>query len=190
MKENKKEKDKDKKQDEDLETIDAEVVEEDEASTENTDAKKNDADANASANTGAELLAMQDRYVRLQADFQNFRRRAEEDKQNTVKFANESLIAKLLSVSDDLDRALALDVEHNAFYDGIKLVDDELMRTLKAAGLEEIETDGKPFDPNLHHVVVTEESKDHDAETIIETYQKGYKLNGRVIRPAMVKVSK
>lgn len=183
---------KDKDLHEDMEVVDAEVVEDlpKEGFETQADAESAEAESDANSQLKKEYDELRERYLRLQADFQNYKRRAEEDKKNTIKFATESLVVKLLEVSDDFDRALALEVEHDAFYEGMKLVDGELMRILEQNGLELIETDGQPFDPNLHHAVVTEDSDEYDSETITETFQKGFKLNGKVVRPAMVKVAK
>lgn len=129
-------------------------------------------------------------YVRLQADFANFKRRSEKEKQDIYKYGSEKLVTKLLSVADNLDRALAEAKDDTPLRQGIELVRKELMDILKAEGLEEIESDGIKFDPNQHHAVFMEDSDKHDSEHIIETFQKGYKLKEKVIRPAMVKVAK
>ena len=134
-----------------------------------------------------ELLKAQ--LLRLQADFENFRARTERQRTETVAFANEGLITKLLGVLDNLERAMASGTPEDPVIQGIKLVYDEFLRILEAEGLEEIPADGE-FDPNLHHAVMMEESEDVPSDHITETLQKGYRLKDRVIRPAMVKVAK
>lgn len=134
-----------------------------------------------------ELLKAQ--LLRLQADFENFRARTERQRTETVAFANEGLITKLLGVLDNLERAMASGSPEDPVIQGIKLVYDEFLRILEAEGLEEIPADGE-FDPNLHHAVMMEESEDVPSDHITETLQKGYRLKDRVIRPAMVKVAK
>lgn len=134
-----------------------------------------------------ELLRAQ--LLRLQADFENFRARTERQRAETVAFANEGLITKLLGVLDNLERAMASGSPEDPVIQGIKLVYDEFLRILEAEGLEEIPADGE-FDPNLHHAVMMEDSEDVPSDHITETLQKGYRLKDRVIRPAMVKVAK
>ena len=137
----------------------------------------------------SELDKVKDSYIRLQADFENFRRRTEREKADIYKFSSEKLVGKLLSVLDNLDRALAESKEDDSFAQGVSLVKKEFLEILQAEGLEEIESDGAVFDANLHHAVFMEKSDEVESGSIIETFQKGYKLNGKVIRPAMVKVS-
>ena len=137
----------------------------------------------------SELDKVKDSYIRLQADFENFRRRTEREKADIYKFASEKLVGKLLSVLDNLDRALDESKEDDSFTQGVSLVRKEFLEILQAEGLEEIESDGAAFDANLHHAVLMEKSDEVESGLIIETFQKGYKLNGKVIRTAMVKVS-
>lgn len=138
----------------------------------------------------SEIQKLKDSYLRLQADFANYKRRNEKEKQDIYKYASEKLITKLLSVEDNLERALGQGQDDDPVVQGIMLVQKELMGILKSEGLTEIESDGQPFDPNVHHAVFMEESEEYDTEHVIETFQKGYKLNEKVIRPAMVKVAK
>lgn len=141
-------------------------------------------------NQNEDFEKLKDQFLRLQADFTNYKRRQEKEKQDIYKYASEKLVTKLLYVLDNLDRALAEVKEHDAFSEGIELVRKEFTDILKQEGLEEIESDGQPFDANLHHAVLAEDSEEFPAEHIIETLQKGYKLKDKVIRPAMVKVSR
>lgn len=131
-----------------------------------------------------------EKYQRLMADFANYKQREEKSKADFKKFASSSLIEKLLPVLDNFDRALKDKDPEDPFVKGVMMTRDELLKTLKNEGLEEIASDGEKFDHNLHHAVMTEESDTVEEDYIIETFQKGYTLNGKVLRPSMVKVSK
>lgn len=130
------------------------------------------------------------RYLRLQADFQNYKRRTQEEQKNTVRYANERLILQLLDVVDNFERALATEKEHDNFFLGMDMIHAQLREILEKNGVEAIKADGAAFDPNLHHAVLTEESAEVEEGHVIETLQTGYLLNGKLIRPAMVKVAK
>lgn len=125
---------------------------------------------------------------RTQADFMNYKRRTEEEKQTISLFANERLLIELIDVIDNFDRALAQDnTENNTFLEGVSLIRKQIYNILEKNEVTEIDTSIK-FDPNLHYAVMMEESD--ESETILEVFQKGYMLKNKVIRPAMVKVSK
>ncbi len=127
--------------------------------------------------------------IRLQADFNNYRNRVDKERSQTLQYATESLVTKLLSVLDNFDRALGSCEESPSIQEGFCLIKQELLDILGKEGLKEIEADGKQFDPNFHHAVITEES-DEESGMILETFQKGYMLGDRVIRASMVKVAK
>ncbi len=130
------------------------------------------------------------KHLRLMADFQNFRRRTEKEKQDIYAYANEKLVSELLNVADNFERALEVsDEERNGFVSGMEMIFKQLMDVLKKAGLEEIDALGKDFDPNLHHAVMTACSDEFESGKVSEVFQKGYMLNKKVIRPSMVKVS-
>lgn len=129
-------------------------------------------------------------FQRLQADFTNYKRRQENEKADIYKFSTEKLVLKVLPVLDNLERAINDIKEENTFTDGVKLIKNDLEKVLKDEGLEEIDSTNQKFDANLHHAVFMEDSDEVESEYIIETFQKGYKLNEKVIRPAMVKVAK
>lgn len=135
-----------------------------------------------------------DRLLRLQADFENTRKRLEKEKQEFVKFANEGLIFELLNILDDLERAVELaQSQHQdlqTFLKGVGMILAHLYEMLKEYGLRPIEAEGKLFDPHYHEALMQIESKDLPEHTIVEVLQKGYLLNDRVIRTAKVKVSK
>ena len=125
----------------------------------------------------------------LQADFINFKNRIIKEKSQSILLANEGLILKLLPIVDDLERSLEHNKEDDEFSEGIKNILDNFREILKKEGLEEIESDNVLFDHNLHQAILMEESSEVESGYIIETFQKGYKLNNKVIRPSMVKVS-
>lgn len=131
-----------------------------------------------------------DKYQRLLADFTNYKQREEASKADFKKFAVSNLVEKLLPVLDNFDRALKDQDPDDGLIKGIVMTRDEMLNILKNEGLEEIPSDGEAFDPNVHQAVLAEDSDEVDSDHIIETFQKGYKLNNKVIRPAMVKVAK
>jgi molecular chaperone GrpE len=135
-----------------------------------------------------------DRLLRLQADFDNTRKRMEREKQDFVKFANEGIILELLNILDDLERTVDLaQSKHqdlSAFLKGVEMILAHLYEMLKEYGVKPIEAQGKLFDPNYHEALMQAENKDVPEHTILEELQKGYLLNDRVIRTAKVKVSK
>jgi molecular chaperone GrpE len=141
-----------------------------------------------------ELKAQQDRYLRLQADFENTRKRLEKDKQEFVRFANEGIIIELLNILDDLERTVALAEDQKqdlpAFLKGVEMILAHLYDMLKEYGVKPIEAQGKLFDPHFHEALMQAEDKNLPEHTIVEELQKGYLLNDRVIRTAKVKVSK
>lgn len=138
-----------------------------------------------------ELEELTDSYMRLQADFMNYKKRMEKDKVSTIAYANEDLISELLPILDNFERALSsVEEEDNSFYEGMKMIYDQMIKVLTKSGLEEIEALGEKFDPNYHHAAFMEESESDEEGTILEVFQKGYKLKDKVIRPSMVKVAK
>ncbi|WP_373483286.1 nucleotide exchange factor GrpE [Acetobacterium sp.] len=135
--------------------------------------------------------AILNRLVRLQADFENFKKRSQKEKTEMYQFASENFATKLLPVMDNLERAEAAltdaSEEAKGYIDGLEMVFKQLKDVLKEEGLEEIVCEG-PFDPNLHHGVAVGEDDEKEDQDIIDVFQKGYKFKGKVIRPAMVKV--
>ncbi|NLX01275.1 MAG: nucleotide exchange factor GrpE [Syntrophomonadaceae bacterium] len=134
-----------------------------------------------------------DLYLRSLAELENFKKRAARDKEEYSKFALLPLIQKLLPVIDDLERALAQfdnskDLE--GLSKGVEMITRSLQEIIKNEGVEPIEALGQAFDPQYHQPLIVEESDEHSENTIIEEFQTGYILHGRVIRPSLVKVSK
>ena len=138
-----------------------------------------------------ECAEINDKFVRLQAEFLNFKKRTEKEKSNLYKFANEKLFVDLLPLMDNMERALAsTESGSDGIIDGLKMIKKSLDELFVKNDVLPIEAIGQEFDPELHHAVMSDESDDHEAEHVIEEFQKGYKLNDKVIRHSMVKVSK
>lgn len=135
-----------------------------------------------------------DKILRLQADFENMRKRLEREKQDFVKFANEGIILELLNILDDLERAVNLaETKHEdlpAFLKGIEMILAHLYEMLKEYGVRPIEAQGKLFDPAYHEALMQVEDQSVPEHTVLEEMQKGYMLNDRVIRTVKAKVSK
>ena len=139
-----------------------------------------------------EIEELNNRLIRLQADFNNYKKRVEKEKEAIVSYAVEGLVTELLNALDNFDRALEVEYEENskAFYEGVEMVHKQLLEILSNNGLEEIESLNQKFDHNYHYAVSQQESDEHDEDTVIQVLSKGYKLKDKVIRPSMVIVSK
>ncbi|NEW05171.1 nucleotide exchange factor GrpE [Paenibacillus sp. SYP-B3998] len=132
------------------------------------------------------------RLLRVQADFDNFRRRARAEKEDFAKYASLKLIEQLLPVVDNFDRALTSSKETKDFdglVKGLDMTFRQLDQLLGQEGLKPIESIGQPFNPEFHQAVMQVESDEHEEGIVVEELQKGYILKDKVIRPAMVKVS-
>ena len=140
-----------------------------------------------------ELQEARDRNLRAVAEMQNQQRRAERDKELSLKFAESQFAKELLVVLDGLERAreaaaTATDVAPVA--EGVKIVYDQFLKILGDHHIEPIDAVGQPFDPTFHEAVMQQASRDHPAETVLQQLARGYQMHGRVIRPAKVIVSK
>ena len=133
--------------------------------------------------------ALNTKYLRLMADFQNFKRRTEKEKNDIYAFANEKIISELLNVIDNFERALDAGNAEDSFVKGMELILKQLLDVLEKAGTSEIAALGEDFDPNFHNAVMMENSSEYESGKVTEVLQKGYILNNRVIRPSMVKVA-
>jgi molecular chaperone GrpE len=123
---------------------------------------------------------------RIKAEFENSRKRAERERERILRTASEGLITELLPVLDNLDRAL----EHEGdIHDGVRATRDQFADVLGRQGLLPVASDGQSFDPNVHEAVMSQPSEDHEEGTIIQTFERGYVLNGKPIRPAKVVVA-
>jgi molecular chaperone GrpE len=137
----------------------------------------------------AENAELQDRLLRRQADFENYRRRAERDRSEFLQFAGMEFAREILPILDDFERALKVESADGNFTRGVELIYSRLSETLKKMGLEPMDTAGKKFDPNLHQAVDKVESEDAEDQTILSVFQRGYNFRGKLLRPAMVQVS-
>jgi molecular chaperone GrpE len=141
----------------------------------------------------AEVDGLNDRLLRLHAEFENYKKRASRERSEFVRFANEGLILELLPVMDSLEHAVATgrtggDVQ--SFAEGVDIILRLFQTTLEKAGVKSIEALGREFDPNFHQAVAQVEATDGRDNMAVEEVRKGYLLEGRLLRPAMVKVSK
>ena len=162
-----------------------------ETETEPTEVSVEDVPAeDKTAELEAQLQEKSDRILRLQADFENFRRRTAKEKEELAAVITQNILTDLLPLLDNFERAMAVeqsDVE--AFQKGVEMIYTQLREVMVGHGLEGIEAEGKPFDPNLHQAVMRVENPDVEDGTITQVLQKGYQAKGRVIRPAMVQVA-
>ena len=134
-----------------------------------------------------------DRVLRLSAEFENFRKRNQRELEDFKRFANETVFKHLLTVVDNLERAI-LSVENNSakdsLLDGVKLTHKEIIKLFEMFNVKPVEAENQPFDPNFHQAVNQKETDDLPENTVTEVLQKGYLLHDRLLRPAMVVVSK
>ena len=140
-----------------------------------------------------ELHTLNDRYLRLAAEFENYKRRTQRDQGDTIRFANEKLLKDLLPTVDNLERALQCskkqaDIE--GFLEGVELTYKQFLDTLEKLGVSQVASIGEPFDPTKHQAVGQIESSTITENCIVDEYQKGYFLQDRILRPAMVTVSR
>lgn len=134
-----------------------------------------------------------DKYVRTVAEFDNYKKRTTREKAEAIKYGNEALLRDILPLLDNMNRAL----EHacnsddfEAFKQGLKMLQDQFVCCLQKHGVEQLEAVGKDFDPHFHEAMLQVESEDHEHSTVINEFEKGYLLNGRLLRPAKVSVCK
>ena len=131
-------------------------------------------------------------YLRLAADFENYRKRQEHEREDLLKFGTENALKKMLEVLDNFERgkkALEKVEDYAKVKESFDLVHKQTVETLKKLGLEEIETEGKEFDPNFHDAVMQTPTLEHPEHTVINELQKGYKMGDKVLRPALVNVA-
>lgn len=135
-----------------------------------------------------------DKYVRLNADFDNFKKRAARERQEATRYANEALLERLIPVLDNFEMAMQAATSDagstDALKTGVSMIASQLKSALTEAGLEEINAAGQPFNPNLHEAVSQQESKEVAEGHVLQQLRKGYKLKDRLIRPATVVVAK
>ena len=174
--------------------------------TADTPAAKQDSEAEPPGNTGgtAELMVKlqeaenkaaenYDKYVRAAAELDNYRKRAVREKADAIRYGNEMLIRDMLPLVDGMDRALehaCNSEDFDAFREGLKMLHGQLLGCLQKHGVEMIDTAGKAFDPHVHEAMMQVESAEHEHSKVVDEFEKGYLLNGRLLRPAKVSVCK
>jgi len=168
--------------------IDDEIKEETTEEVEEKDLEQNSSDE-VEEKLNSEIEELKNQLLRLQADFVNYKNRTEREKSNSIILANEGLILKLLPVLDNFNRAFTHVNVEDETVKGFVMIKEQFEAILKSEMVEEIESDGAVFDPNLHNAVMTESKDGVDSGIILETFEKGYKIRDKVIRPSMVKVS-
>ena len=139
-----------------------------------------------------ELKQSEDKYLRLYAEFENFKRRKNKEIETNNVYKSQKVITEILPSLDNLERALQVESDNEeikSLLKGVEMVYEGLLNVLKSEGVELIETENAQFDPNYHHAVMQDEDSKKESGAILDTFQKGYKLKDRVIRPAMVKVN-
>jgi molecular chaperone GrpE len=137
----------------------------------------------------AEKSDLTDRLLRMRAEFDNARRRADRERSEYLQFAAMDLVRDLLPMLDDFERAMRVDTPDREYAKGIELIYQRMYETLKKQGLEPIDTQGKRFDPNLHQAIERVPTEDAEDQTILGEFQRGYQFKGKLLRPAMVKVA-
>jgi molecular chaperone GrpE len=183
--------------DEAVQTNELESANEENSTTEDSSSLHNEADdlTVALEKVRAQEAAIEEKenkLLRLQADFDNYRRRARLDMEAAQKYRAQNLVSDILPALDNFERALKVDVQDDqmkSILQGMDMVYRQLVEALKKEGVEAIESVGQPFDPHLHQAVMQVEDSSFEANTVIEEFQKGYKLKDRIIRPSMVKVN-
>ncbi|WP_419881441.1 nucleotide exchange factor GrpE [Peribacillus sp. B-H-3] len=160
---------------------------------ENSQASEETTDSSAKiAELEAKIEEMENRYLRLQADFDNSRRRSKLDFEAAQKYRAQHLASELLQALDNFERAIKVEADNEqtkSLLQGMDMVHKGILAALKKEGVEPIESVGKEFDPHLHQAVMQVEDENFESNVVVEEFQKGYMLKDRVLRPAMVKVN-
>lgn len=179
---NKKEKDTEKKPKQKAE------AEEETSKANETEEKEEDVKKEEKDPVQQELDDTKDRLLRLTAEYSNYKRRSEKEKQDAYVYAKSDTIKALLPVIDNLERALANETkDYDAFKKGVEMTFDSLTSILETLGVEVFGEPGDIFDPNLHNAVMHVEDEEHKNGEIVDVFQKGYKIGDKIVRPAMVK---
>jgi len=151
-----------------------------------------DATPEIAASLQQEKAALQDRLLRLAAEFENYRKRVERERRDQADAAVAGAVDELLPIVDNLERALEAPVggDSEVYRKGVQLIHQQMVDLLRRRGVTPIESVGATFDPNIHQAVAHEASGDHEEGEVMEEFRRGYKLGDRLLRPAMVKVAK
>ena len=134
----------------------------------------------------------EEKYLRLYAEFENYKRRIQNENKINKTYQAQGVLTDILPTIDNIERALQIEGDDDSFKSlqkGVQMVHESLLRALKDNGLEEIESEGQVFDPNVHQAVVQDDNPEYESSVITQELQKGYKLKDRVLRPSMVKVN-
>lgn len=134
----------------------------------------------------------EEKYLRLYAEFENYKRRIQKENETNKKYQSQRVLTDILPTIDNIERALQIEGSDESFKSlqkGVQMVHESLLRALQENGLEEIESEGQSFDPNVHQAVVQDDNPEYESGVITQELQKGYKLKDRVLRPSMVKVN-
>ena len=205
MKDELKKKDEQKLDEMQQEINEAEAVNTDETATEASSENQEEANDEASKNADtaenevdlqaelekltAEVKEKSDKALRLQADFENFRRRTSKEKDELAAVVTQGVMKDMLPLLDNFERAMAAETtDMETFQKGVEMIFTQFQEVLKKNGLEHIETEGKKFDPNFHQAVMRVQNDELEDDDIAKELQKGYMVKGRVIRPSMVQV--
>ena len=138
-----------------------------------------------------EIANQKDTFLREKAELENFKKRLAKEKDDFVQFANERLLRELIQIEDNLERALEVpNATLESLKEGVEMIQKQFSTFLKNQKVESIEAVGKSFDPTIHEVLNQQETEEHEENTVIEEYSKGYTLNGRILRSAKVVISK
>ena len=137
-----------------------------------------------------EIIELKSHIQRLQADFDNFRKQNDKQKQDLIRYANEGLIVKFLDVYEDMERALENSTNEEEIREGLELIYSKMKNTLDKEGVEEIPAVGEKFDPFKHEALLTVDSPDHENNEIVDELMKGYTLKDKVIKYSKVRVCK
>ena len=180
------------------EAVQNEAVEEQNENVENQDAEKSAEETSDNCDDKvkkleAELEEWKNSYTRKLAEFQNFTKRKENEVAEMRKYASEEIVVKLLDNIDNLERAVDASKESQNFdslIEGVNMILNNLKNLLTEEGVEEIEAAGKEYDPYEHKAMITENKEELDDNVVVQVFQKGYKMKGKVVRPAMVTVNK
>lgn len=129
------------------------------------------------------------RVLRLAAEFDNFRKRTDREKSEMAEYGAEGAVKAMLSILDDFERAMKVETAESEYTRGVNLIYQRMVEALAKQGLEAIDAEGKPFDPNLHNAIDRIESDNVEVDTVAAVYQRGYTFKGRLLRAAMVRVA-
>lgn len=164
-----------------------------EASSKNVGATQCEPEKDELTLANEKIKDWEDKYKRLLAEFDNFRKRSEKESAMMIDIGTSMILTKILPVVDNFERAINSipeDLKDNAFVDGVDKIYKQMLKTFEEIGVKPIEAVGKPFDANLHNAVMTDENAEGEVDTVVEELQKGYTYKDQVLRHSMVKVKK